>query len=61
MVAVSKTRLLLTDEVSVLEVEAVQLVASRLGIHYVFIDDEGRALAVVRDTLANLAAAVSVV
>lgn len=55
MVAVSKTRLLLTDEVSVLEVEAVQLVASRLCVHYIFIDDEGCALGVVGDSLADLA------
>ena len=55
MVAVSKTRLLLTDEVSVLEVEAVQLVASRLGVHHVFIDNECSALGVVGNALADLA------
>ena len=44
-----------TDEVSVLEVEAVELVASRLSIHYVFIDDECSAFSVVGDALANLA------
>ena len=46
-----------TDEVSVLEVEAVELVASRLGIHYVFIDNECCAFGVVGDALADLAAA----
>jgi hypothetical protein len=60
VVAVSKTRLLLTDEVSVLEVEAVQLVASRLCVHYIFIDDEGCALGVVGDSLADLAMLESV-
>jgi hypothetical protein len=44
-----------TDEVSILEVEAVELVASRLGIHYIFIDNECSALGVVGDALANLA------
>jgi hypothetical protein len=46
---------LLTNEISVLEVEAVELVASRLCVHYIFIDDEGGALGVVGNTLANLA------
>jgi hypothetical protein len=45
-----------TDEVSVLKVEAVELVASRLRIHYVFIDNECCALGVVGDALADLAA-----
>lgn len=44
-----------TNEVSVLEVEAVELVAGLLRIHYVLIDDEGCALGVARDTLSNLA------
>ena len=44
-----------TDEISVLEVEAVELVASRLGVHHVFIDNEGGALGVVGDTLTDLA------
>jgi hypothetical protein len=44
-----------TDEISVLEVEAIQLVASRLGIHYIFIDNECCALSVVGDALTNLA------
>jgi hypothetical protein len=52
--------LLRTDEIPVLEVEAVQLVASRLCVHHVFIDDEGGALGVVGDTLANLAVLTSV-
>jgi hypothetical protein len=46
----------LADEVAVLEVEAVELVAGRLGIHYIFIDDEGSALGVVGNALADLAA-----
>ena len=44
-----------TDKVAVLEVEAVQLVASRLGVHYVFIDNECSALGVVGNALADLA------
>jgi hypothetical protein len=55
VVVASQKRLLRTNEVSVLEVEAVELVASRLCVHYVFIDDEGGALGVVGDALANLA------
>lgn len=49
----SKSR---ANEISVLEVEAVQLIAGRLCIHHVFIDDEGCAFGVVGDALANLAA-----
>jgi hypothetical protein len=45
-----------TDEISVLEIEAVQLIASRLGIHYIFIDNECCAFGVVGDTLTDLAA-----
>ena len=44
-----------TDKIAILEVETVELVASRLGIHHVFIDDEGGALCVVGDSLADLA------
>jgi len=44
-----------TDKVAVLEVETVQLVASRLGVHHVFIDNECGALGVVGDALADLA------
>ena len=50
-----------TDEVAVLEVEAVELVASRFCVHYVFINDEGGALAMVGDTLADLAAEALVI
>lgn len=39
-----------------MEVEAVQLIAGLLGIHYVLIDNECRSLCVVGDTLADLAA-----
>jgi len=45
----------LTDEVAVLEVEAVELIAGLLGIHHVFIDDEGSALGVRGDALTDLA------
>jgi hypothetical protein len=38
-----------------LEVEAIQLVARLLRIHHVLIDNEGRALGVVGDSLADLA------
>jgi hypothetical protein len=44
-----------TNEIPILEVEAVQLVASHLGIHYVFIDNECCAFRVVGDSLADLA------
>lgn len=44
-----------TDEVPVLEVVAVQLVARLLRIHNIFIDNEGGALGVARNTLSNLA------
>jgi hypothetical protein len=44
-----------TNKVTVLEVEAVQLVASLLRIHHVFIDDERGAFGIRGDTLADLA------
>lgn len=44
-----------TDEVTILEVEAVQLVARLLRVHHVLIDNECRALGVVGDALAYLA------
>ena len=43
------------DEVAVLEVEAVQLVAGALRVHDIFVDDEGGALGVACDALADLA------
>ena len=43
-----------TDEVTVLEIEPVQLVASLLCIDHVLIDNECRALGGVRNTLADL-------
>lgn len=43
-----------TDEISILEVESVQLVASLLGIHHILIDHEGRSLCAVGDSLADL-------
>lgn len=45
-----------TDQVSTLKVEAVQLVASLLRIHDVLIDNEGSALGVRGNALADLAA-----
>jgi hypothetical protein len=45
-----------TDKVTVLEVEAIQLVAGLLRIHHVFIDYESGALRIIRDALADLAA-----
>lgn len=44
-----------TDQITVLEVVAVELVAGLLGIHYVLIDNKGRPLRGVGDTLTNLA------
>lgn len=49
-----------TNEISVLEVEAVQLIASLLCIHDILVDDERRALRVIRDSLTDLAAEWSV-
>ena len=43
-----------TDEITVLEVEAVQLVARLLGIHYVFIDNECRSFGIIRNSLTDL-------
>lgn len=45
---------LLTDKVTALEVEAVQLVARLFCIHYVVIDNKGSALCVGSDALADL-------
>lgn len=44
-----------TDEIAVLEVEPVQLVAGLLRVHDILVDDEGGAFGVVRDALADLA------
>jgi hypothetical protein len=44
-----------TDKVTILEVEAVQLVARLLRIHHILIDNECRALGVVGNALADLA------
>lgn len=43
------------DEIAVLEVEAVQLVASTLRIHDILVDHESGALCVGGDALADLA------
>lgn len=45
-----------TDEIAVLEVEAVELVAGLLGIHHILVDDKGSALGVAGNALADLAA-----
>lgn len=42
------------DEVAILEVEAIQLVARGFGVHDIFVDDESGALCVVRNALADL-------
>lgn len=42
------------DKVAILEVEAIQLVARGFGVHDIFVDDEGGALCVVRNALADL-------
>ena len=42
------------DEIAILEVEAIQLVAGGFGVHDILVDDEGGALCVVRNALANL-------
>lgn len=39
-----------------MEVEAVEFVASLLGIHYVLIDDERGAFGIIGNALANLTA-----
>ena len=43
------------NKIPVLEVEAVEFVAGALGVHDVFVDDEGGAFGVGRDALADLA------
>ena len=43
-----------TNEISILEVEAVQLIASLFGVHHVLIDNERCSLCVIGDSLANL-------
>ena len=44
-----------TNKISILKIEAVQFVASLLGVHYVFIDNECGTLCVVGNSLADLA------
>lgn len=43
-----------TNEVAILEVKAVQLVARLLSIHHVLVDNESGALSVIRDSLTDL-------
>ncbi len=45
----------LTNQVPVLEIEPVQLVASLLCIHHVLVDNEGGALRIIGKPLAYLA------
>ena len=45
-----------TDQVSVLEIEAIELIACLLGVMYVLVDHKRRTLRVVGDTLADLPA-----
>lgn len=45
-----------TDQISVLKVKAVKLVAGLLRIHYILVDHESRSLGRIRDSLADLAA-----
>lgn len=42
------------DKVAILEVEAIQLIAGGFGVHDIFVDDEGGALGIARDALADL-------
>lgn len=42
------------DEIAVLKVETVELVASLFGIYNILVDDEGGALCVVCDALTDL-------
>lgn len=42
------------DEIAVLEVETVELVAGGFRVHHIIVDDEGSALGVGRDALADL-------
>jgi hypothetical protein len=43
-----------TDQVAILKVEAVQLVARLLGIHHILVHDKCGALCIARDALADL-------
>lgn len=45
-----------TDEISILEVETVQLVTSLLSIHYIFVDNKSSAFGISCNTLPNLTA-----
>lgn len=45
-----------TDEIPILKVKAIELVAGHLGIHHVFIDNIGRSLGVIGNALSDLAA-----
>lgn len=47
-----------TDEISILEVESVELIAGLLSIHHIFVYDESRAFCVIGDALADLAVSI---
>lgn len=55
MSGVGQQRAQRTDEITVLEVEAIELVAGLLRIHYVFIYNERGAFGVASNALADLA------
>jgi hypothetical protein len=46
----------LTNEIAILKVEAVQLIARLLGIHHVLVDDIGGSFGLVGNSLADLTA-----
>lgn len=48
-----------TDEVAILKVKAIQLIARRFGVHSVLIDDESCAFGVVCNALTDLPGGVS--
>ena len=53
---VSMTQAIRTDQVSVLEVEAIELIACLFGVVNVLVDNECGSLGVIGNTLANLTA-----
>lgn len=48
-----------TNEISVLKIEPVELIASLFGVVDVLVDDKRGALGIIRDTLADLTEVVS--
>jgi len=45
----------LTNEIAILEVETIQLIARLLGIHHVLVDDIGGSFGLIGNALADLA------